>query len=619
MSIRTVTKALAGKEDLLLGNETHEQTRNGQVVTVTGLSAEVLPTGAVDSEKVSTALLARAKIVDKMADLASVALTHEAVQLLGFHTKGDGGGGVFYWDASKDKSEHNGGTVIDPDKAGLVANWASTQALYFTPEVTGQGCWVREYSGAVNVKWFGAKGDGVADDTLAIQQTVDSLLASGGTVLLPKGKYLVSGNGLEITDGIILEGEGSNRYSDRGTVLYRTTLSGDITYAVRAYGTSWQIKNLQIDGSEMPSTGRGLLLIGAVDGSVASQYWLLDNVFIYGDINTTSDISNYGIYAYSTTAVYYGRMSNVEVEACGTGLRLYGQYNANQHSNLITKSCKRHISMDGLSASGCIENNFNGVGFFGVGGDSTFFGGGATGLELRNGARLNTFIFSSETSSGGQTFDVDSTSENNTYIGYSNEVVQNWIPNWLNKKIDTSSVLYNKRSPSQFAQTLAVSGKAVISTRYGMGVANTDYEIVKLPTGWGYNSPYSAIVTLNIAITRGGGNAPIFAKIVFGLGKTPTSSDITVIPISKDISTDFGTNVEDILFTARSGENPVLILRTSASWAGGTAPSFSYDIEYEYSNINYPDISIVEIKGGASESLDTANALDVTAGSTVLA
>jgi hypothetical protein len=187
MSIRTVTKALAGKEDLLLGNETHEQTRNGQVVTVTGLSAEVLPTGAVDSEKVSTALLARAKIVDKMADLASVALTHEAVQLLGFHTKGDGGGGVFYWDASKDKSEHNGGTVIDPNKAGLVANWEYTQILYFTPEVIGQGCWVREYSGAVDVKWFGAKGDGVSDDTNSIQKSLQSK-----SIFIPNGVYIVT-------------------------------------------------------------------------------------------------------------------------------------------------------------------------------------------------------------------------------------------------------------------------------------------------------------------------------------------------------------------------------------------------------------------------------------------
>ena len=40
----------------------------------------------------------------------------------------------------------------------------------------------------VNVKWFGAKGDGVTDDTLSIQMAIDT----GLSVLLPPGKYNVT-------------------------------------------------------------------------------------------------------------------------------------------------------------------------------------------------------------------------------------------------------------------------------------------------------------------------------------------------------------------------------------------------------------------------------------------
>lgn len=43
-----------------------------------------------------------------------------------------------------------------------------------------------------NVKAFGAKGDGVTDDTLAIQSTIDDAEINGGVVYLPDGTYLVS-------------------------------------------------------------------------------------------------------------------------------------------------------------------------------------------------------------------------------------------------------------------------------------------------------------------------------------------------------------------------------------------------------------------------------------------
>lgn len=48
----------------------------------------------------------------------------------------------------------------------------------------------RYYSGAINVRWFGAKGDDVTDDTAAIIAAKDSL--SAGTVFFPEGKYVIS-------------------------------------------------------------------------------------------------------------------------------------------------------------------------------------------------------------------------------------------------------------------------------------------------------------------------------------------------------------------------------------------------------------------------------------------
>ena len=64
----------------------------------------------------------------------------------------------------------------------------------------------------VSVKDFGAVGDGVTDDTAAIQAAIDyttlisSVDAKGGKVFLPEGTYLV--NGLTIKAYVVLSGEG---------------------------------------------------------------------------------------------------------------------------------------------------------------------------------------------------------------------------------------------------------------------------------------------------------------------------------------------------------------------------------------------------------------------------
>lgn len=56
-----------------------------------------------------------------------------------------------------------------------------------------QAAWAWQKSGGptVNVRDKGAKGDGVHDDTSAFQDAVDSLPATGGTVMVPPGNYVI--------------------------------------------------------------------------------------------------------------------------------------------------------------------------------------------------------------------------------------------------------------------------------------------------------------------------------------------------------------------------------------------------------------------------------------------
>ena len=73
-------------------------------------------------------------------------------------------GGTFIYDATQ-SAVNNGGTVFDG--------------------------WVRQFSGAINVKWFGAKGNGISDDTDAIQLAINST-TSDATVYLDSNSYLAT-------------------------------------------------------------------------------------------------------------------------------------------------------------------------------------------------------------------------------------------------------------------------------------------------------------------------------------------------------------------------------------------------------------------------------------------
>ena len=61
----------------------------------------------------------------------------------------------------------------------------------------------------VSVKDFGAVGDGVTDDTAAIQAAIDSLGVKGGTVILPVGKYRTTATLTISTLGVRLIGQGT--------------------------------------------------------------------------------------------------------------------------------------------------------------------------------------------------------------------------------------------------------------------------------------------------------------------------------------------------------------------------------------------------------------------------
>jgi len=130
--------------------------------------------------------------------------------LLGYHARGDGGGGSFFWDSSFNldlslfPGGEDGGTVIRPN----------------TLAPSKPGRWRRIFAGPISVRWFGAKGGGGPDDdTPAIIAAGNALQAAGGgTLYFPPGNYFIYKNGISYTQspvelsnisGVKIEGWGA--------------------------------------------------------------------------------------------------------------------------------------------------------------------------------------------------------------------------------------------------------------------------------------------------------------------------------------------------------------------------------------------------------------------------
>ena len=123
--------------------------------------------------------------VDDIAELKSLdpqVATHANAS--GYWKPGDGGGGVFHWDATSE----------EPADEGFVFSLGKSR-----------GRWVRQVSSIIDVRQFGARGDGSAAG-VRIQAALDRA-DGGGSVYVPSGRYLVT-ESLRVPQGVHLYGDG---------------------------------------------------------------------------------------------------------------------------------------------------------------------------------------------------------------------------------------------------------------------------------------------------------------------------------------------------------------------------------------------------------------------------
>lgn len=147
-----------------------------------------------------------------------------------------------------------------------------------------------------NVQNYGAKGDGITDDTAAIQSAIDAAAAAGGgQVYMPTGTYIVSG-GEEPSDGCLMLKSNVYLFGDgMGDTTVKVADGSDtkITGVIRsAYGEEthdFGVSNLTIDGNRDNTTGK---IDGWFNGYIPGQEGYDSNVTL--DSVEIKDCSGYG-------------------------------------------------------------------------------------------------------------------------------------------------------------------------------------------------------------------------------------------------------------------------------------------------------------------------------------
>ena len=257
------------------------------------------------------------------------------VNVLGYDTPGDGGGGQFYFDSTSSTTD-DGGITITP-----------TSAPTF-------GRWKRLYSGPVNVRWFGAKGDGVtADDTAILKgSTFVQALSNGGTLYFPEssGGYLFTTNPSFGTKTAVKLDDGAFFTS---TAIAITFASRFIKSRSKAFG---------------PSVGLVTFSYTSNTVQVQPEWW-------GGKADNTTDNLAAFVAAFATLAA-----SGMGVLSLGRGTYKYGT--ASQTTSLIYNGPITGPAMNGLimRGQGCFNTTLHYLGT----GDGLTFGSNINGLVIEN-------------------------------------------------------------------------------------------------------------------------------------------------------------------------------------------------------------------------------------------
>jgi hypothetical protein len=205
----------------------------------------------------------------------------------------DGRAGTFVFDTSETGAANNGTT------------FKATDATI--------GSWVRRFSGPVDVRWFGAVGDGTTDDTTALQAALTFGSANAQSVFIPAGTYVISDT-LEITSPTVsyqsahVYGEGRGYSINAQTIIDASAVLTKPALHISA-GSGVTLEDFAVLGPNF-APGTGSIVAGnhyydaawVTAGVRDSRYSPQCGVCVDGNTSTTPADGGYPGFTYKGTA-----------------------------------------------------------------------------------------------------------------------------------------------------------------------------------------------------------------------------------------------------------------------------------------------------------------------------
>lgn len=276
-------------------------------------------------------------------------------------------------------------------------------------------------SGVLNVKDYGAKGDGTTDDTAAIQAALNTAAVSGAVVLFPAGTYITSGS-LLVAANVAVRGDGMAsivKYAGTGWAFIGGGTGGSLSYGVAIRDLRILLSNAAGSGITLRGTAAAMLSNLSIERTVVSSSSTGTGIFLDG----------------SNAATIFTRMDRINVQHVKYGYR-EGTTGSQVSTSVTATAC------DALT-----DTMAGSVGFridVGSGGGSTYIGGNAESCETGvQTAAANTSFIGMRFEANTTDIHLVSTCRANTFVGCQ------WITVITDDALDISNQFLGNADSSQ--------------------------------------------------------------------------------------------------------------------------------------------------------------------------